>query len=67
MNEQKFTIKEALQITAGLLGQIELPISMYDKIGAPIRNAISNIEKCINAIPDAIAPEEPTQIEEETT
>ena len=52
MNGKTFTIKEALVLTTGILGRIELPVLMYDKVGIPIRKAIENINKCIEAIPD---------------
>lgn len=49
-NQEKVTIREALEITAGILERITIPISMMDDVGMPVRSAIGNLRECIRAI-----------------
>ena len=47
---ETMTVKEALQVTVNLLGNISVPRNLNAQIGVPIDQAISNIQQCIGAI-----------------
>ncbi len=47
---ETMTVKEALQITVNLLGNIAVPRSLNAQIGVPIDQAIGNLQQCIEAI-----------------
>jgi hypothetical protein len=47
--EEKLTIKQVLEITAGILEGIEVPMKYMDSIGYPVSNAIRNLKICIDA------------------
>jgi hypothetical protein len=47
--EEKLTIRQVLEITVGLLEGIEVPMKQMEKIGAPVMNAIHNLQMCIEA------------------
>lgn len=50
MNENKeITIEQLLRITVQKLNSIAVPIGQMDTIGLPIRQAINNINVCLNA------------------
>ena len=68
MNGQNVTLKEAMQITIGLLENIRVPVSMIRDVGAPIETAVGNLRRCLAAmqeppsqddIPEAETEEEP--------
>ena len=44
------TIREVLGITIQMLKGVSLPISLMDTAGQDIRNAVHNLEACIEAI-----------------
>lgn len=50
MNENKeITIEQLLRITVQQLNGIAVPIAQIDTVGLPIRQAINNINICLNA------------------
>ena len=49
MEDRKLTINEVLEMTAGILEGIEVPMKHMETIGVPIANAIHNIRACIQA------------------
>lgn len=54
MNENKeITIEQLLRITAQQLNGIAVPIAQMDTIGLPIRQAINNLNICLNAFEKA--------------
>lgn len=52
------TIKEALEMTINLLGNISVPRNLNESIGIPIDSAINNLKLCIEAMTSASAKEE---------
>ena len=48
--QEKITVEQALEMTANLLMNIEVPISMLEKIAVPINTAVNNLKECIAAI-----------------
>jgi hypothetical protein len=67
MSERTVTLKDALAITARKLGEIKIPVSLYDEIGAPIKQAISTLNLCVKAAEEVEKepePEEPATEEE---
>ena len=51
-------LKEALEKTKDLLNGINVPVGLFEQIGAPVMAAIRNLQACIESIPDR-APEQP--------
>ena len=51
-------LKEALEKTRDLLNGINVPVGLFEQVGAPIMAAIRNLQACIDSIPDR-APEPP--------
>ena len=49
----QITVKDALESTIRILGNICVPRNLNQMIGIPIDTAIANIEACINAIKEA--------------
>lgn len=49
---KEVSIKQLLEMTVDLIGNIEVPVMYGDKIARPLCIAISNIEQCIAAIPE---------------
>ena len=47
--EDKMTIRQVMEITMGLLENIEVPMKYMESIGGPIMNAIHNLGACIQA------------------
>lgn len=46
------TVRKAMEATVNLLGEIQVPMSMFDSIGVPIRNAINNMHIGLAAMGD---------------
>ena len=70
--EDRLSIKQVLIMTCGMLREIGyIPIEEAERIGVPVKRAISNLDACIKAnIEDekrvaAHAAEEPEEEEEE--
>lgn len=61
--KEKYTVKEVIEITIDLLKGIRFTAEQIDEIGNPIRNAISNLYMCVNAM--AQKPEQESQPEPE--
>lgn len=54
MNENKeITIEQLLRITAQQLNGIAVPVAQMDAIGFPIKQAVNNINICLNAFEKA--------------
>jgi len=47
---EKLTIEEVLKITIKGMKEIEIPVTMVEKIGIPVSRAIHNLEECVIAI-----------------
>jgi hypothetical protein len=45
-------LKEALEKTRDLLNGINVPVGLFEQIGAPVMAAIRNLQACIDSIPD---------------
>ena len=65
MNNQKISIKEALNITVGILKDIRLPMDLFDEVGVPIKRAIINLNTCVDVIDQEEKNAHPVQVEEE--
>ena len=52
MNEE-MTIRQALEITKGILDGISVPVSLFDSIGAPLKAATDNLGTIIEGIEQA--------------
>lgn len=59
---QQVTVKEVLQATIDILNGINIPVSMLDQIGNPIKVCANNLTECVKAIEAA----EPKAEEEES-
>ena len=44
------TLKEVLQITADILGNIQVPAVLTEQVAIPISNARNNLMECLAAI-----------------
>lgn len=56
--EQTMTIREVLEKTAEMLNNIPVPVGLADTVADPIRNAVRNLQACMNAMDAAEAKEE---------
>lgn len=56
--EEKLTITQVLEITVGMLEEIEVPMKCMDSIGVPVARAIMNLKACINSQKPQESPEE---------
>ena len=50
MEQNSMTIKEVLNVTVRILSDINVRVSEMDTTGSQIKNAISNLNLCIEAI-----------------
>ena len=48
--EERMTVEEVIKVTVRLLGEIQIPVTMIDQVGAPIRAAVNNLNACLNAM-----------------
>ena len=48
--EERMTITEVIEVTVRLLGDIQIPVTMIDQVGAPIRAAVNNLNACLRAM-----------------
>ena len=46
------TLKEVLIETHKILDGISVPVSLVREVGFPIVNAMENLQRCLDAIPD---------------
>ncbi len=46
--EEKMTVGQVIEATIRLLGEIQVPMALYDQIGTPIKYAINNLYACLN-------------------
>ena len=53
METKDMSVKEALQVTAELIENISVPVSMADRIARPLCQAVANLRAVIDAIPEA--------------
>lgn len=51
--EEKITIREALEMIANGLAQIQVPAGMTEQIARPISSAINGLRECVIAIDQA--------------
>ena len=49
MNET-LTIPQVLEVTIRILGDINVPMNLFNAVGAPINAAINNLRACADAI-----------------
>ena len=64
MNET-MTIPEALEATIQLLGEIQVPMNLFEQIGGPINGAIGNLRACVYAMRKAELERKAEQAKEE--
>lgn len=65
MEEKNYTVADVIDITIQKLGAIQLPISLYDSVGLPIRQSIGNLQVCLQTINSNIMP--PVKPEDDRT
>lgn len=53
-------VRDVLEVTNRMLERVQVPVGMINQVGIPIRDAVHNIQMCI----DAIDREAKTQAEE---
>lgn len=53
MNQQQITVKQCIQISAGELGKVQLPVEMIDSVGAQLVGIRRNLMLCIEALEKA--------------
>lgn len=63
--KEKYTVKEVIEITIDLLKGIRFTAEQIDDIGNPIRNAISNLYLCVNAMAQKQEQESQPEMEED--
>ena len=56
--EEKYTVKQVLEITVNILNNIRVPVGMMDGIGLPISQAVGNLRVLMEAIKDEKEGEE---------
>lgn len=56
-------VRDVLEVTNRMLERVQVPVGMINQVGIPIRDAVHNIQMCI----DAIDREETKQAEEPET
>lgn len=58
-------VRDVLEVTNRMLERVQVPVGMINQVGIPIRDAVHNIQMCIDAIDrdEAEQAEEP-EIEE---
>lgn len=63
---ETMTVKEVLQITVNLLGNISVPRKLNEQIGVPIDHCIGNLRECMRAMDAAEAQKAAEEPEEKT-
>ena len=48
--EERMTVPEVIEVTVRLLGDIQIPVTMIEQVGAPIRAAVNNLNACLRAM-----------------
>ena len=61
------TAKRAMMATINLLGEINVPMSMFDQIGIPLKSAINNMYIGLDALKEEEAQAEPEVKEDGNT
>ena len=56
--EERMTIDQVLEVTIGILEDIDVPMKKLNEIGVPIQRAIGNLQLCIQAVQDSRKPKE---------
>lgn len=47
------TLEQVIEVTAQLLGGINVPAALTEQIGVPVSQAIGNLNACLEAIREA--------------
>ena len=63
--ENQVTVRDVIEGTINMLGNIAVPRSMNEQIGIPIDRAISNLRECINAFDRADEAARQAKVQEE--
>lgn len=50
MEEKRMTVEEVLEITIRQLGEISVPVALYDQIAAPLKQNIGNLSLVLDAL-----------------
>ena len=58
------TAREAMTATVNLLGEIQVPMALFDRIGIPLKNAINNMLIGLEALKEKEATIEPEVTED---
>ena len=64
MGDNPMRVRDVLEVTMRMLGRMQITVDEVDRIGIPARDAIQNIQMCVDAIDREAAqqaeePEEP--------
>lgn len=58
-------VRDVLEVTNRMLERVQVPVGMINQVGIPIRDAVHNIQMCIDAIDrEAETQAEKPEIEE---
>lgn len=61
MENSTMTLKEVLEATIDILGGISIPAALVDQVGIPVRNAMSNLTLCVQAMSRNKAEKKPEE------
>jgi len=63
----EFTVRDVLEVTMRQLNRVMVPVEMINQVGIPIRDAVHNMQMCVEAIDREAAKqaEEPVIVGEE--
>ena len=64
MGDNPMRVRDVLEVTMRMLGRMQITVDEVDRIGIPARDAIQNMQMCVDAIDREAArkaeePEEP--------
>lgn len=63
--ENQVTVRDVIEGTINMLGNIAVPRNLNEQIGVPIDRAISNLRECINAFDRADEAARQAKVQEE--
>ena len=46
----EFTVRDVLEVTMRQLNRVMVPVEMINQVGIPIRDAVHNMQMCVEAI-----------------
>lgn len=50
MGDNPMRVRDVLEVTMRMLGRMQITVDEVDRIGIPVRDAIQNMQMCVDAI-----------------